>query len=114
MGLFIQGKPGDIVCTSNELIMLGTYADAEHGFVCDVVYDVDDPALSYYICVAPVHKQTAIGGFNGSTGVWTNGMAAHAKAIQLSYLTKRSISEDMFNAVVAWARQTKTKLNIED
>lgn len=114
MGLFIEGKPGDIVCASSMLVMLGTYADAEHEFVCDVVYDMDDPALSYYICVAPLRKPTAIGGFNGSMGVWTNGTAPHAKAIQLSYLTKRSVPESAFNAVMAWARQAKTKLNIED
>lgn len=95
MGLFIQGKPGDPVGKTSNLIHMGTYVDTENEFACDVLLDVDDyphPSLM------PWWVQ-----FGAGYGIWVERDGSLSGSMREVEECKHN--ERYIKAAVAWAVQ---------
>lgn len=68
MGVFIQGKPGDVVGDPDVgYVFVGIYSDPEHKHLYDVLYDPCDPVHQFYVSLSE------------DTGKWIGG-SPHAAA----------------------------------
>lgn len=111
MGLYIQGQPGALVVPSRGIYFIGTYTNARYGFVCDVLYDVTDMGLKYFLCVVAPKYQYRLTSPEGKTGVWAYEEVDQLDAEVLSELLGRKIKLAAIRPIPKWVKKQPVFIN---